>query len=128
MLKAVFTHSGLTEINKVSINYKPVSCKAEKKNSFPPQLSLLIWEKKNGMKLYESKSILSSHLKVFPFCECFKNNCHRTSKILTLFILDVVKRNTFRNKPQGSKIDFWFIWYSFESLIEWGSNWLLEAL
>ena len=79
--------------------------------------TLLVWEKKNG-RLSESKSILSIHLKLFPFCVCFINNCHRTSKIQALFILDVVKRNMFRNKPQGSKIDFWFIWCSFKSLIE----------
>lgn len=32
------------------------------------------------------------------------------------------ERNTFKNQLRGSKIDFWFIWYSFESLAKLGNN------
>lgn len=120
---------GLTEINNLPVNYKPVLCKTEqgKKSLFFLNFSVNL-RKIKWKRLYESKSILSSHLTMSAFCVCSKNNCHRISKILTLFILNGVKGNIFRSHPQSSKVDFWFICYSFETLIEPGNNWLLEAL
>lgn len=92
---------GLDEVNTASVNYKPISGKAEKGGrggTFISSIFSINLRKGNGRRLYESKSILSSRLKMFGVFLCaVKNNCYRTSKMPALFILNVVKRNIFRN-------------------------------